>query len=125
MTTLSSKQAAAEALAPIDWLREFDLSLEAAEAIVILGPNQRSIDARGADLEHIGASNRIGDIEKSRYGMADLCAGIDRHRLVIEPLGHYLKCWTPTAGDDHPDKAVAHGFERRLDRLRDAMGVNQ
>jgi hypothetical protein len=125
ITAGSSEQAATETLAAIDRPRQLDLGLETAETVVILAANQRSIDPWGADLEHISAGYRVGDIEKSRHVMADLRTIIERHWSIVEPLGHYLESWPPTARDDHPDKTIAHCFERRLNRLRDAMGVNQ
>jgi hypothetical protein len=125
MAVAGSKQAATEAFTPVDRSREFDLSLKPLEAFIVLYSSQWPIDTGGADLEHISAGDRIGDVEESRYRMADFCASIDRHRLVIEPFGHYLERWPPTAGNDHPDKAETHGFERRPDHLRDAVGVNQ
>src|SRR6516164_3399050 len=53
----SSEQAAAETLASVDRPSELDLSLETAETIIVLGPNQWPVDARGADLKHVGAGN--------------------------------------------------------------------
>jgi len=125
MAIAGSKQAPAEAFTPVHRSREFDLSLKTPEAIIVLYSNQWPINTGGANLQHITAGDRIGDVEESRYRMADFCTSIDCHRLVIEPFGHYLERWPPTAGNDHPDKAVTHGFERRPDYLRDAVGVNQ
>src|SRR3954449_9086582 len=47
-----AQQPAAEALTPFEWAGSLDTRLRAAEPIVILGPNQRAIDPRRADLEH-------------------------------------------------------------------------
>ena len=120
-----SEQPAAEALASVDRPGELDPRFEPAEPIVIFGANQRTIDARRADLEHVGAGDRVGDIEKGRDRAADLGAVLDRHRLVVAPLGHDLKRRPAAAGDDHPHEAIAHRLERRLDRLRDTVRVDQ
>jgi hypothetical protein len=125
VATRRSEQTAAKTLASVDRPREFDLGFETGETIIVFGPNQGTVDARGADLEHIGAGNRVCDIKQGGHRAADLCAVIDRHRLVIEPHGHHLKRRPPTAGDDDPDEAITHGFERRSDRLRDAVRVDQ
>ena len=111
VATRRSEQTAAETLAPVDRPRELDPGFETPETIIVFGPDQRTVDAGGADLEHIGAGNRVCDIKQGGHGMADLCAVIDRHRLVIEPLGHHLKRRPPTAGDDYSDEAITHGFE--------------
>src|SRR5258708_15284743 len=125
VTTRRSEQTAAETLASVDGPRELDLGFETAETIIVFGPNQGTVDARGADLEHIGAGNRVCDIKQGGHGMADLSAVIDRHRLVVEPLGHHLKRRPPTAGDDDPDEPITQGFKRRTDRLCAAVRCYQ
>ena len=120
-----AEQAPAKPLAPADRLRQLDPGLEAAEPVVILRPNQRAVDAGRADFERVGAGDRVGDIEQGRDGAADQRAIIDGHRHLVAPLGHDLQCRATPAGDDDPHQPIAHRRERRLDHLRDAVGVDQ
>ena len=120
-----AEQAAAKALAATERLRQLDPSLEPAEAVIVFGSNQRAVDARGAYFEKIGARDRVGDIEKSRDGTADQSAIIDRHRGVVDPLGHHLQRRAAPAGHDDPNEAITHRHERRFDHLRDLVGVDQ
>ena len=112
-------------LRPSTGCAQLDLGLEPGEAVVILRPHQRPVDAGRADLEHVGAGDRIGDIEQRRDGVADRGAVLDRHRRVVEPLGHDLQRRAASAGEDDPHDAIAHRRERRLDHPRDAVGIDQ
>ena len=50
----------------------------AGEAVEIRRPGQRPVDAGRADLERVGAGDRILDIEHGRDGAADVGAIVDR-----------------------------------------------
>ncbi len=112
-------------LRPSTGCAQLDLGLETAEAVVILGPHQRPVDAGRADFERVGAGDRVGDIEQRRNRVADRGAILDRHRRVVDPLGHDLQGRAAPAGDDDPHDAITHRRQRRLDHLRDAVGIDQ
>ena len=101
-----------------------DLGLEAGEAREILAPHQRPVDAGRAHLERVGAGDGIGNVEQRRDGAADLGAIIDRHRLLVDALGHDLQRGAPPAGDGDAYHAVAHRLQRRRDHRLDLAGFH-
>src|SRR5262249_54751065 len=121
----AAEQTPAEALPARHGLRQLVLRLEAGEAVVILGANQRPVDARRADFERIGAGDRVGDIEKGRNGAADLGAVLDAHRRVIAALGHDLQRHAARADDRNAHQAIAHRVERGPDDFGDLVRIDR
>ncbi len=106
-------QPTAKSLAPVDRAARLDLRLVAGEPLEIAAPHQRPVDAGRADLEVVGAGDRILDIEQRRDGAADLGALIHRRAGPLAPLGHDLQRPASPGRHPDPDHLVAHRFERR------------
>ena len=67
-----------------------DDRLETGKTIEILQPDQRPVDAGGADFQIIGAADRVLDIEQRRNRAADSGAILDDNRRPVGALGHDL-----------------------------------
>ena len=88
----------------------------AGEALVVLGPDQRPVDAGRADFERVGGGDRILDIEHGRERAAE-------RRRNPRPSSARRRCarpspagWAGAARHRDAHELVAHARERGLDQ---------
>ncbi len=110
---------AAKSLATLDRGFALDLGFETGEALEMLAMNQRPVEPRRADLERIGAVDRVGHVEHSGNRTADRGAIVDGHAAVTSNrLGRDLQCPPAAANHTHLHQLKAQVANGRLDQLR-------
>ena len=112
---------AGEAAAAVERGGELDAGEVAGEAVPVLGPGQRPVDARRADFQRPGGGQRVLDVEHGAEGDAEGLAIGDAERGAVGALGHHLhgRPLAPEHGDAH--QLVAQSVERGRDQAGDAV----
>ena len=104
---------AGKALAAILGKKGFNASKVPREAVPVLDPGQRAVDAGGTNFQGPGAGDRILDIDGRAYVMANLLAVCDADLRPVGAIGHDLHYRSLAPQDGDPDEFKAHQLEAR------------